>query len=536
MKAKTRRRRRSVNSPVLGGWPSSTHPLLALLSEERWKIALLVAGAAFLAFLSFDPKLDTWGDNAFFIILGRSIASGQGMRVISNPEAPSAGYAFGFPAMLAIIEWLSPGNHLAEKLLVVGWFLLAIPLLYLLARDVAAPGPALWTGILAASNPFMLLWSHQVMTEMPFLSLGLLVLVLLGRTVAKGDRPSDPRFLWSLAAILGTMTIRSVGLLVALAVSLVMIVRRRPRQLVFVLAFATAVMAWAIFAGYGPVLWSYAPRFFGPSPGSPSGGGVVQNLIARAKDNLWYQFLINLPMVILPFPRPWLTPWLLIAFRALLALPLLAVGLARMLWRSEPWAVYTGLYLLALLFWQPEYAITRAVIPVIPLLILSVVVGAMDVVAWCRCRWPKGSVWLQSGLLGLALTVNLWCNIDFVRTFREYSPPWQSYFEAASWISQHTPRESIVAARKPYLLHLASKRRSIFPPYSPSPEQFLERLRRSRATHVVVDQLGFRETPQFLVPAIRRYPEIFRPVYVTVTRPPTYVVEIRWPDTATSSQ
>jgi len=511
---------------------------LALLTDERWRIGILVAAAAVMAFLSFDPKLDTWGDNAFFIILGRSIASGQGMRDISHPNVPPSAYFFGFPAMLAIIEWLSPGNHLAEKLLIVGWFLLAIPLCYLLARDLIGPGPALWTAILIASNPFMLLWSSQVMTEMPFLSVSLLALFLLGRASAKSDRPSDPLFVGSLAAILLAMTIRSAGVVLAIAAPLAMIIRRRYRLVAVMLLLLIAAIVGAVIAGYGPALWSYAPRLFGPSKGGPSGGAAFQNLVWRARANLWYQFVINLPVMIVPSPGPWLPASLLFGFRAvaLLVLPLIVVGLARMLWRSEPWAVYTGLYLIAVLIWQPDLAITRAAIPVLPFLILSLVVGAMGALAWSRQRWPKGSVRLQSGLLSLALAANLWGNVEFIRTFREYPPGWQSYFEAASWIEQHTSPESIVAARKPSLLYLTSKRRSIFPPYSPSPEEFLERLRRSHATHVIVDQLGFRETGQLLVPAIRRYPDIFRPVYVTITQPPTYVVEIHWPDSATFSR
>jgi hypothetical protein len=512
--------------------------VLAVLTDERWRIGILVAAAAIMAFLSFDPKLDTWGDNAFFIILGRSIASGQGMRDISHPNVPPSSYFFGFPSMLAIIEWLSPGNHLAEKLLIVGWFLLAIPLCYLLARDLIGPGPAFWTAVLIASNPFMLLWSSQVMTEMPFLSVSLLSLFLLGRASAKSDRPLDPLFVGSLAAILLAMTIRSAGVVLAIAAPLAMIIRRRYRLVAVMLLLLIAAIVGAVIAGYGPALWSYAPRLFGPSKGGPSGGAAFQNLVWRARANLWYQFVINLPVMIVPSPGPWLPASLLFGFRAvaLLVLPLIVVGLARMLWRSEPWAVYTGLYLLAVLIWQPDLAITRAAIPVLPFLILSLVLGAMGALAWSRQRWPKGSVRLQSGLLSLALAANLWGNVEFIRTFREYPPGWQSYFEAASWIEQHTPPDSIVAARKPSLLYLTSKRRSIFPPYSPSPEEFLERLRRSHATHVIVDQLGFRETGQLLVPAIRSHPEIFRPVYVTITQPPTYVVEIHWPDAPASSK
>jgi len=509
-----------------------------VLTDERWRIGILVAGAALMAILSFDPKIDTWGDNAFFIILGRSIASGHGMRDISQPNAPSAGYAFGFPAMLALIEWLSPESHLAHKLLIVGWFLFAIPLLYLLARDALGSGPALWTAALTASNPFMLLWSNQVMTEMPFLSVSLLALLLLGRTVAKGDRPSDPLFIGSLAAILTAMTLRSAGLVLALAAPLAIIIRRRYRLLGVILLLLVAAMAGAVLAGYGPVLWSYVPRFIGPSQGGPGGAAVFQNLLGRGKANLWHQFFINIPIMIIPFPGGWLPVWMVVGLRvlALLVLPLLVVGLAWMLRRREPWAGYAVLYLLAILIWQPGLAITRALIPVLPFLILSVVAGAMSILAWSRPRWPKASIWLWSSLLGLALMANLWGSLDFARTFREYSPAWKSYFQAAAWIQQYTAPDSIIAARKPSLIYLASKRTSIYPPYSPSPDHFLDRLRSSRATHVVVDTLEFRETRQFLIPAIQRYPEIFRPVYATATRPPTYVLEIRWPEAAVSSR
>lgn len=490
-----------------------------------------------MAFLSFDPKLDIWGDNATFIILARSIASGQGMRE-SGELGLATGFTFGFPAMLAIIEWLSPGNHLAEKLLVVGWFLLAIPLLYLLARDVVGPGPALWTAALTASNPIMLRWSNQVMTEMPFLSVSLLALLLLGRAMAKGDRPSDPMFLGSLATILVAMTIRGVGLVLALTAPLSILIRRRYRLLAAILLLLIAATTGAIVAGYGPVRWGYVPRLFGPFFEAQTVGGTFENLMGRAKTNIWRQVFINIPVMILPFPGAWLAPQLLVGLRYLLALivlSLIVVGLGRMLRRSEPWAVYTGFYLLAIVIWEPELAIMRALIPVVPFLFLSIVVGAMPVLAWCHQRWPKGSPWLRSGLVGLVFAVNLWGNIDFAQTFRDYPPQWQSYFEAAAWIEQHTPRDSIIAARKPTLLYLISKRRSIYPPYSSSPEQFLERLRGSPATHVVVDQID-PQNRQLLVPAIRRYPEIFRPVYATVTRPPTYVVEIRWTDAAASSR
>jgi hypothetical protein len=539
VKSKSRRQLRRVDSSVSGVRPSSFRSVLALLTDERWRIGILVAAAAVLAAVSFDPKLDTWGDNALFIILGRSIATGQGMRDISQPNAPPSGYAFGFPAMLAIIEWLSPGNHLAEKLLVVGWFLLAIPLLYLLARDVVGPGPALWTAVLTASNPVMLRWSNQVMTEMPFLSVSLLALLLLGRAMAKGDRPLDPLFVGSLAAILLAMTIRSAGLVLALAAPVSILIRRRYRLLAAILLLLIAAMTGAIVAGYGPVLWTYVPRLFGPLSEAQTVGGGLENLMWRAKTNIWRQVFINIPVMILPFPGAWLAPRLLVGLRYLLALivlSLLVVGLGRMLRRSEPWAVYTGLYLLAIVIWEPGLAIMRGLVPVVPFLFLSIVVGAMPVLAWGHQRWPKGSPWLRSGLVGLVFAVIVWGNIDFVQTFRDYPPQWQSYFEAASWIEQHTSPESIVAARKPSLLYLTSKRRSIFPPYSPSPEEFLERLRRSHATHVIVDQLGFRETGQLLVPAIRRYPDIFRPVYITISQPPTYVVEIHWPEAAAFSR
>ena len=492
-----------------------------------------------MAFLFFDAKLDTWGDNALFIILGRSIASGQGMRDISYPGTPVSGYAFGFPVMLAIIEWLSPGNHLAEKLLIVGWYLLAIPLCYLLARDLVGPKPALWSAVLIASSPFMLRWSHQVMTEMPFLSVSLLGLLLLGRATAEGDRLSDPRFIGSLAAILMAMTIRSPGLLLALAALLVVIARRRYRSFAVILVLLIVAITGAVIAGYGAILLGYIPRFVGPPGGTPDSGGVFQNVIGRVQTNVWRQVFVNIPVMILPFPGGWLNPRLLVGLRGLLALvvlSLLVVGLGRMFRRSEPWAVYTGLYLLAVVIWDPQWAVMRTLIPIVPFLCLSIVVGVMPVLAWCQQRWPKGGSWPQSGLVSLVFAIHVWGNIDSAQTFRTYPPQWQSYFEAAAWIEQHTPPNSIIAARKPTLLYLTSKRRSMMPLYSPSPEELLEWLHTSRATHVVIDQLEFPETSQFLVPAIRHYPEIFRPVYATMVHPPTYVLEIRRTETAASSK
>ncbi|MCK4966234.1 hypothetical protein KAS50_04345, partial [bacterium] len=59
----------------------------------------------------FDTKLYVSGDNVEFILLGKSMASGNGL-------GGAVKYPFGFPLLLAAAQILSNNSLIAQKILV----------------------------------------------------------------------------------------------------------------------------------------------------------------------------------------------------------------------------------------------------------------------------------------------------------------------------------------------------------------------------------------------------------------------------------
>src|SRR5262245_33726270 len=85
-----------------------------------------VAGVGALALIAGIAIVDAlpvgvFHDDAMYVILARSIASGQGYRYLNLPGAPWATqHPPGYPALLALVSWFAPafpGNLVAFKVL-----------------------------------------------------------------------------------------------------------------------------------------------------------------------------------------------------------------------------------------------------------------------------------------------------------------------------------------------------------------------------------------------------------------------------------
>ncbi|UCG43830.1 MAG: hypothetical protein JSU73_04220, partial [candidate division WOR-3 bacterium] len=105
--------------------------LASMLKHNRW---LLLAISLFLvtAFLLFDPKLYTGGDNAVYLVLAQSLARGTGYTDVHLPVPTShTQYPPGFPALLAPLVLAFGGvNVLAAKLLVLVCGVIALVFAY----------------------------------------------------------------------------------------------------------------------------------------------------------------------------------------------------------------------------------------------------------------------------------------------------------------------------------------------------------------------------------------------------------------------
>jgi hypothetical protein len=105
-----------------------------------------------------------------------------------------------------------------------------------------------------------------------------------------------------------------------------------------------------------------------------------------------------------------------------------------------------------------------------------------------------------------------------------YDPAWRTFFEAANWVKEHTPRNAVVLSRKPTLFCLTAERKSYCYPFTSNRDSVLHSA--SQADYILVDQIS-GTTQRYLIPAIRPYiPDQFELIYVT-PEPATYVFRVK---------
>lgn len=495
-------------------------PLLQRLDQQLvglgWRLLL---GLGLLAFLlaawTFDPKLALSGDNTEFMTLARSLVQGQGLSYISLPEPkPATKYPFGFPLMLAPLQWLAPGNYAAMNWLVVLFFAGSIPLVYLLARDEWGRLPALLVALWSTTLPALLDYSHQVMSEIPYLLFSLLALWLITRSLKHPQLRGNYWFIGGFACLMWAYYLRGVGLVLVVAVFLYLLLSRHYRH-ALILGGGAFLLAlpWSLRNRALGDEGSYFKQLLMVNPYYPERGTLdLVGLLARIKENSGVYLAYIVPDMFLPVGD---SPGTILNLCSviLLATAIWAVAICFRQQRHLLLLLYATLYLGTVLVWPEQWAADRFLVPIVPVLLFFVVLVGAALYQWLAQRGlgavGKGSL---GGALVLVLTFNLARSSKLDQAGEaDYRPAWKNYYEAGLWLKANTPREAVISCRKDYWLYIVADRPCMVYPFK-EPEEVIASLEEQGVDYVVVDQLvqeGYNSTPKFLIPAIEKYPERF---------------------------
>ena len=212
---------------------------------------LLIPSAAYLWQFGDVPRFGDLHDDSLYFVSAKSLADGGGYRIESLPgEPPQTKYPPLYPLLLSVAWRLDP--QFPGNLPVAAWISwLALPAVLV---QLAALYPSLGiSGVRArlllflfAANPYVILFSTQLLSEMPFLALALGAMLLAERA-AKGST--------SAAVASGTIAglaylTRSAGLaLLAAGVIYLWPVRKQRRiAILFGAAMLPFVAGWMLWA------------------------------------------------------------------------------------------------------------------------------------------------------------------------------------------------------------------------------------------------------------------------------------------------
>lgn len=408
-----------------------------------WGFGALVLALGLVIWEWFPPGI--WHDDGVYVILGRALAQGDGLRYTGvsgaflAPKFPPL-----FPLLLALIWSIAPSfpenvtllSGLNLLLLALGGGLFVayvrrvfqLPLPFVLgAATLAWLSPGLWRlAMLPLSEPLFILT---------------LVLALwMGARLERGGGKGSALFF--LLAAMAAFHTRSIGVVVLLGGVGALLLRGRRRD-------GLLTFLGGVFLALPWILWSRGAAATIPGPLQdtlgPYGGWVLGEI---TRDPAAYlAFLsgnaLHLLARVLSLLLPGVTGaalWL-----GLLLLPILFLGFWEMGKRSSVLPLTMGLALAVLLLWP--FQDIRLLIPFQPFLILGVVVGFRSLL--CSGAIPLGGrvpVLLASG--GWALLV---LSVSLFRLGTGWpGEPYRIRSEAlalaAKAVNEKTPREAVIGA------------------------------------------------------------------------------------------
>ena len=528
MKEQSKKRRTNASNTVEGAEGASS--LLESLdiyanSPKGYRVvpALVALSTLLVGIWTFDAKLSLSGDNAEFITLARSLAQGDGLVYINLPDPqPATKYPFGFPLLLALPELLFPGEWIPMKVWVLVLFSLGMGALYLLVRDRIGWLPALAVVGLSLTagksylttevggnvyGPLLLHYSHQVMSEAPFLAVSMVALWLLQRGVGRQGVLDNRPLLIGFACAMIAYYIRSIGITLLGATIVYLLLQRDVRRgLIFAGASFVAWLPWtlrnsAVGGGvYFKVLFQVNPYY--PDQGMLDLYGVIDRLLNNGSAYL----NTELPRLLWPFFSSEGGFGPVSVFVVMLAAYTLMQAVRFR--RDLLLVLYTAFTLGVALLWF--WIDVRFLFGVVPLLIYFAVRAVNDLAAGLSAH---GGLWTGRALRWGLLVVVTWGQVPGVARLAEYArsdypPVWSRYYQAGQWIKQNTDADDIVLCRKGYWMHVVSGRRTVGFPFE-DPKTIMEHIKREKVKFVVLESLGYPQTKRYLLPAVQMHVDQF---------------------------
>jgi hypothetical protein len=356
--------------------------------------ALLLAGIlvahALLAWQLRGRGIFTAGDDAAYLLLSRALRALSYREIQFVGEPIAARFPPGYPALLAMTGALFGERFAVIGLLGIAFSASGIWALFDVVRRRWNRNAALVSAALVASSPALLAFVAVPLSETVYTSLTLWTLWAVDRVDLlvrrRRDQPSASAGRTVLAVVLAVFAAmtRSAGVTLPLALICHWVWRRQWRAVAVALAmtgvFVGGWIAWTSFAPRREVRLSYIDDAVRPAAASePS---LVRVFVGRLTTNVpTYAAQVSLTHLSVPVtPR---SKWDNVGWFVVLG-GLFFVGVLSAWKRWNAAVVYLVGYCTLLALWP--YLLERFVVPMVPLALTFIVIGASTVGAWLHDR------------------------------------------------------------------------------------------------------------------------------------------------------
>lgn len=468
------------------------------MNAKHW---LIILAAVVLVTLNLNPRIGPNGDDAAYVEFAQGILRGRGLVWTHYPIPERSGYrTFTLPLLILPFERLVPGAYLYYKLIPWAAFLLLGPILLRLWR---LPDKLLWLA-LVLFHPWVIDYTHQLLTEIPFLALSCLLLIGLERWLRrKGWGRRWPLLVLGLYFLIH---LKELGYALLAGFVLCGLCRKQWSKTaafagLILLLLVADIFVFNLHEGIYLNL-TLMRNQYDPGAGAANVGELAFRPIRRAAEYALNRFP---DFFLLPYfhaidphlPDKTINPFFIVkAVPGLLLALLMLRGFVRR-WRQGPFLTewYFLFFFLILLVWQS--ALPRYLIPITPLLFGYLFTGARGLPR--RLPWRLAFVALFVLQLGTTLQMSREAQSGYLL------PHWQAYYDASRWAAGNLPPDAVILCRKPGITWLVAKRHTADYPLETSPAALQAVLTRYGVTHVLIDELAVGEfaADRYLRPALR---------------------------------
>ncbi|MFC1730979.1 ArnT family glycosyltransferase [candidate division KSB1 bacterium] len=235
---------------------------LAFLNNKRIIIAGIFLTACGL-FFRMNGSLFFGGDSGLYLVLSRSIAEFKGYVHVHMPNpTPHTGYGFGLPLLVAPAMLFGIHIGFAKFIIVLTGIGFTI-FTFLVFKKYIGQEFALLIAILSTYNWWNLYYSSYIMTEIPFAFFVMMGFYFFDK-YAKDDSPAWGKYLFITAGVVYyAYVIKPVGLglLASFALYLLIFTRNWKKVLLFSGIVLAGVVAWNVYQYYSTGSTGYAGAF-----------------------------------------------------------------------------------------------------------------------------------------------------------------------------------------------------------------------------------------------------------------------------------
>jgi hypothetical protein len=541
-----------------------------------WADAVVVAIAVLLWAPRLSGPIDLRWDGSVYYMLGTSLATGQGYRILSEPGSPEAlQYPPLLPAVVALYQRILGTS---DPEIIAPWLRISYAALFLtyalavltLARRYLRPLFALVAVTLCLFQIHTVFLSDLLFAELPFAAVSVaFALIIVEQPLALRPWLRETA---SFALAAAGFLLRTIGVVLLAAWVFEALTRHRWRLAVCRgLLALMPVLAWQAHvarargsyeyshpayeyqrASYQYYNVSYVENLLLKNPFRPELGRLdPRALTTRLTTNLpslasaigeavstrvgyWHDFLKDAQhhlrgTAVIPRSVAFVPTF---GFTAIVL-----AGLVILAWRRAWVIVFIVLGSIGLVWvtpWPGQFA--RYLMPLSPFLAVCAVLPLCTIETSLRARKRRWAItfvqMVLASVLALAFAAEAYA---LLKAFRQRNksdaiviPPtggkgyhlfyhdssWQAWEQAADWIATHAHSDAIVATTAPHFFYLRTGHRAVLPPMEPGPVRVRRLLEAVPVSYVIVDKLEFLDlSRRYALPAVKGDPIGWHLVY-----------------------